>query len=430
MNPANDPSLKSFVDVDPNSDFPIQNLPFGVFRSPAVGVQASIGVAIGNQILDLTVLEASNFFDGPILNSNKVFSTGCLNDLLALGRPAWTEARNRISELLRDDNPTLRDNEELRQQALVAQSKVEMRLPAEIGDYTDFYSSKEHATNVGSMLRGEDNALMPNWVHLPVAYHGRASSVTVSGTDVRRPAGQRKPPDADAPIFGLSKSFDFELEMGYFIGPGNSLGDPIPIGQANEHLFGMVLVNDWSARDIQGWEYQPLGPFLSKSVGTSISPWVVTLDALEPFRTEGPKQDPTPLPYLQQSGPMSYNIELEVLLQSETMSEPERICLSNFRHLYWSPAQHVAHHTVNGCNLRPGDLLATGTISGSDPGSYGSMLELAWRGSKPISLSNGETRAFLQDNDRVTLRGWCQGDGYRVGFGEVTSKVLPGRAVE
>jgi fumarylacetoacetase len=298
-------------------------------------------------------------------------------------------------------------------------------LPVRIENYTDFYSSKEHATNVGVMLRGPQNALMPNWVHLPVAYHGRASSVIVSGADFHRPRGQTKADDAPAPTFGPSRSLDFELEMGFFVGPGNVLGQPVPIEQAAEHIFGIVLVNDWSARDIQKWEYQPLGPFLAKNFATSISPWIVTLDALEPFRVTGPAQDPPPLPYLQTAGPWAYDVHLEVHLQTAALTEPQRICASNAKYLYWNICQQLAHHTVNGCNLRPGDLLASGTISGPAPDSYGSMLELAWKGTKPIVLPSGETRVFLQDGDRVTMTGWCQGQGYRIGFGEVTAKILP-----
>jgi fumarylacetoacetase len=295
----------------------------------------------------------------------------------------------------------------------------------EIGDYTDFYSSREHATNVGIMFRGKENALMSNWLHLPVAYHGRSSSIVVSGTDIHRPCGQTKADGADQPDFGPSRSLDFELEMGCFIGPGNELGEPIPIARAADHVFGMVLVNDWSARDIQKWEYVPLGPFLGKNFGTSISPWVVPMLALEPFRTAGPNQDPVPLPYLQSKGDWAVDIHLEAYLQSPTMEKAHRICATNFKHLYWNIGQQVAHHTVNGCNLQTGDLLASGTISGPTPDSYGSLLELAWKGTKPIALPNGDMRSFLQDGDRLTITGWCQGSGYRVGFGEVTGKILP-----
>jgi fumarylacetoacetase len=424
MNDTTDPALRSFVPGPADSHFPIQNLPYGVFRQHSGG-SVSVGVAIGDQILDLTLLEEQGLLDNPQLGKYRVFDRGKLNPFMARGKRVWSATRALISRLLRADNPTLRDNAALRRQVLVPMSEVEMLLPAEIGDYTDFYSSREHATNVGTMLRGPDNALMPNWLHLPVAYHGRASSVVVSGTDVVRPRGQSKPDKADAPVFGPTRSLDFELEMAVFVGPGNFLGLPIPSAEAEDHLFGMVLLNDWSARDIQAWEYVPLGPFLAKNFATSISPWVVPLEALEPFRCPGPTQTPTPLPYLQGKGPATFDIHLEVELQSATMAQPARISASNFRYLYWSMAQQLAHHTVNGCNLRPGDLLASGTISGSTPDSYGSLLELAWRGTKPISLPNGEQRSFLQDGDRLALTGWCQGDGYRVGFGSVTGMVLP-----
>jgi fumarylacetoacetase len=424
VDPTTDPALRSWVPVAPESHFPIQNLPYSVFRRRA-GISPHTGVAIGDYVLDLTVLETAGLLDAPALLGRPFFDRGTLNGFLALGRPAWREVRANISRLLRHDEPWLRDDALLRERALVPRTEVEMLLPVEIGDYTDFYSSREHATNVGIMMRGPDNALMPNWLHLPVAYHGRASSVVVGGTDVRRPKGQTKADDAPAPTFGPSRSLDFELEMGFFIGPGNSLGQPIPIEQAPEHIFGMVLVNDWSARDIQRWEYQPLGPFLAKNFATTISPWVVTLDALEPFRTTGPKQDPAPLPYLRSPGDWAFDIRLEVLLQSATMDRPHVVSRSNAKYLYWNVCQQLAHHAVNGCNLRTGDLLASGTISGPAPDSYGSMLELAWKGTKPLELPDGEKRVFLQDGDRVTLTGWCQGRGYRVGFGEATGRVLP-----
>jgi fumarylacetoacetase len=424
MNPTNDPALRSFVPVAAGSHFPIQNLPYGVFRRRG-DPTARAGVAIGEHVLDLTLLDAKQRLNVAGLPGRRLFETGRLNEFMAAGRGAWSAVRVRVSHLLRADVPELRDDATLREQAVLPMSEATLLLPAEIGDYTDFYSSREHATNVGTMLRGPENALMPNWLHLPVAYHGRASSVVVSGTDVVRPRGQSKPEKVDAPIFGPTRSLDFELEMGVFVGPGNELGTPIPVGRAEEHLFGMVLVNDWSARDIQAWEYVPLGPFLAKNFATSVSPWVVPLEALEPFRAAGPVQNPTPLPYLQAAGPGAFDIRLEVLLQSEQMDRPARISASNFKHLYWSMAQQLAHHTVNGCNLRPGDLLASGTISGPTPDSYGSLLELTWRGSKPLTLPSGETRTFLQDGDRLTLTGWCQGDGYRVGFGEVTGRVLP-----
>ena len=419
MAPTNYPELRSFLPIAPDSHFPIQNLPYGVFRRRSGG-PVHIGVAIGEFVLDLSVLE-----DRGMMDDVDIFGRSSLNLFMSQGRPAWTEARQRISRLLSADEPTLRDDAKLRDLALIPQADVEMALPVEIGDYTDFYSSREHATNVGTMLRGADNALQPNWLHLPVAYHGRASSVVISGTDLHRPLGQTKPADAPSPIFGPSKSVDFELEMGAFVGPGNDLGQPIAIANTPEHLFGMVLVNDWSARDIQAWEYVPLGPFLAKNFGTSISPWVVPMAALEPFRTAGPKQDPEPLPYLRSPGNWAFDIELEVAIQGTGMDRPHKICRSNAKHLYWNVCQQLAHHAANGCNLRTGDLLATGTISGPTPDSFGSMLELSWRGSKPIAFPNGETRTFLHDGDRVTMAGWCQGDGYRVGFGEVTGKLLP-----
>jgi fumarylacetoacetase len=332
-----------------------------------------------------------------------------------------------LQELLQADNPTLRDNPALRQKALIPQEAVTLHLPVNIGDYTDFYSSREHATNVGNMFRGRENALLPNWLHLPVAYHGRASSVVLSGTDIHRPWGQVKPEASETPLFRASRAMDFELELGFFIGPGNDLGQPIPINAARSHIFGLVLVNDWSARDIQHWEYQPLGPFLAKNLATSISPWVVTLAALEPFRCPGPPQDPLPFSYLQSEGNWVYDIQLEVSLQSDSLPEPTVISRSNFKYMYWNMAQQLAHHTSNGCNMRPGDLLASGTISGPTPDSYGSLLELTWRGKQPLQLAPGEDRRFLEDGDRVTFTGWGQGQGYRVGFGEVTGKLFPAK---
>jgi fumarylacetoacetase len=424
MDATTDPGRRSFVPVEPDSHFPIQNLPYCAFR-PVGGGPARIGVAIGSKVLDLAALEAGGFLDAGSLAGRQVFDRPTLNKLLALGRPAWRVARERISHLLSADNPMLRDDPALRDRVLFEQTTVELLLPVEIGDYTDFYSSREHATNVGAMFRGRENALLPNWLHLPVAYHGRASSIIVSGTDIRRPMGQSMKDGDPAPTFGPSRWLDFELEVGFFVGPGNELGTPIPVERAADHIFGMVLVNDWSARDIQRWEYQPLGPFLAKNFATAISPWVVTLDALEPFRTTGPVQDPAPLPYLRSPGECAYDIELDVWLQADGSTAPHRICASNFRHLYWNICQQMAHHTASGCNLRPGDLLASGTISGPEPSSRGSLLELAWQGKEPITLPDGTTRTWLLDGDRVTMTGWCQGDGYRVGFGEVTGRVLP-----
>ena len=333
--------------------------------------------------------------------------------------------RGVVSHLLNADTPTLRDDVALRESAFVLQADTRMYLPSRVGDYTDFYSSRDHATNVGTMLRGAENALMPNWLHLPVAYHGRSSSLVISGTPVRRPLGQTKPPNADAPIFGPSKSLDYELEVGVLVGPGNAMGEPIPVDRADEHLFGLVLVNDWSARDIQAWEYQPLGPFLAKNFCTSLSPWVVTLEALEPFRQPAPSQDPPPLPYLRRTEDWTLDLKLEAHLQTPHSATPCRITRTNFSHLYWTLAQQLAHHTINGCPLQPGDLLASGTVSGPTPESRGCMLELTWRGAQPLTLPGGETRTGLLDGDRLTITGWAEGDGYRVGFGEVTGEVLP-----
>jgi fumarylacetoacetase len=413
---------RSFIDVSPDSHFPIRNLPYGVFR-PKAGGPARVGVAIGDWVLDLAVLSAAGLLETLLLAGRSYFDRPALNAFMAAGRATWREARAAIQDLLAADTATLRDDADLRARALLPQTAVELLLPCEIGDYTDFYSSHEHATNVGIMFRGRENALMPNWLHLPVAYHGRASSVVVSGTPIKRPWGQTKADDAPAPTFGASRLLDFELETGFFVGPGSELGRPVPIAQAVDHIFGLVLVNDWSARDIQKWEYQPLGPFLAKNFATTISPWVVTLEALEPFRCPGPAQEPQPQPYLQSNGPWAYDIHLEVGLQSLQMAQPQVISRSNFRYLYWNMLQQLAHHTVTGCNLRPGDLLASGTISGPTPGSRGSMLELTWRGEQPLTLASGEQRKFLQDGDTVVLSGWCQGDGYRVGFGEARGRI-------
>ena len=421
---VNDPALRSFIDVAADSPFPIQNLPFGVFRRRG-DARPRVGVAIGEVAFDLVEAARAGLMDVPNLPADFFTHQKDLSDFMARGRPAWRDVRGRVSALLRHDSAALRDDDALRERVLVSRVDLQMLLPAPVPNYTDFYSSREHATNVGIMLRGPDNALMPNWLHLPVAYHGRASSVVVSGTDFPRPCGQTCADNAVAPTFGPSRSLDFELELGLLIGPSNALGEPIVADRAAEHVFGMVLVNDWSARDLQKWEYQPLGPFLAKNFATSVSPWVVTLDALEPFRTAGPAQDPEPLPYLRTSGSWAYDIHLEVWLQGEAMSEPARISASNARYLYWNLCQQIAHHTVNGCNLQTGDLLASGTISGPTPDSLGSMLELAWKGTRPIALPGGESRLFLKDGDRVTLTGWCQGQGYRIGFGDVTGRVLP-----
>eukprot|EP00795_Rhopilema_esculentum_P013347 gene13347-4197_t len=395
----------SFINVPADSHFPIQNLPYGIF-STQDNPKHRIGVAIGDQVLDLSVIK--DVFSGPALvNHQSVFDQPTLNAFMGLGKAAWTEARQTLQRILSANEGYLRDNADLRSRCLVPQSSVQMHLPAEIGDYTDFYSSRPHATNVGTMFRGKDNALMPNWLYLPVGYHGRASSVVISGTPVRRPCGQSRADDTKPPSFGPCKIMDFELEM------------------ADEHIFGMVLMNDWSARDIQKWEYVPLGPFTAKNFATTVSPWVVTMDALAPFALKNAPQDPEPFDYLKHDDPYTFNVNLEVGIQGDDMSSPATVCKSNLQNMYWTAKQQLAHHTVTGCNVRPGDLLASGTISGEDPTSFGSLLELSWRGSKTLDLGNGKTRKFLQDGDTVVMTGYAQGDGYRVGFGECTGKVQP-----
>src|SRR6266542_3764620 len=423
--------LRSFIEIAKDSPFPIQNLSFGVFQPKEA--KPRVGVAIGDLIVDLSVLEElghfrSSEFREPVLSGSRmdrhVFSEDSLNAFLALGRPAWRRAREIVQHLLSDETPTLRDDAELRARVFHAQQDVLMKLPVRIGNYTDFYSSYHHSHNVGTMLRGPENALMPNWKWLPVAYHGRASSVVISGTDVHRPQGQVKPPDASIPTFGPTKSLDYELEMAFLIGPGNSLGEPVPIDRAVDHIFGLVLMNDWSARDIQAWEFQPLGPFLAKNFCTSISRWVVTLEALEPFRRPLPKQDPKPMPYLRAKDDFTFDIQLEASLQTSSMNAAHVITRTNFQNLYWSIAQQLAHHTINGCNLQPGDLLASGTISGPTEESRGCMLELTWRGANLLKLPHDETRKWLEDGDTLAISGWCQGDGYRVGFGEVSGRII------
>lgn len=421
---ANDPQLRSWLPVAPGSDFPIQNLPFGVFKT--ADTSPHIGVAIGDFVLDMRVLAAAGLLDQTGV-ARAVFEETTLNAFADLGRSAQRAVRERVSELLRDSNPLLRDDASLRTHALVSRAEVEMCLPVEIGDYTDFYSSIEHATNVGIMFRGKDNALMPNWKHLPVGYHGRSSSIVVSGTPLYRPKGQMQLADGEAPVFGPSRQVDFELEVGFIVGKGNALGEPIPADAVEEHLFGMVLFNDWSARDLQKWEYVPLGPFLGKNFGSSISTWVVLMDALEPFRVAGPVQDPEPLPYLRSEGSANFDIQLDVFIRPDG-GEENLVSHSNFKYLYWSMRQQLAHHTINGCNMRTGDLCASGTISGPTPDSYGSMMELAWKGTKPLPMSDGTERKFILDGDTVIIRGYCQGEnGVRIGFGETSGKILPAK---
>jgi fumarylacetoacetase len=422
-------TLKSWVlsANEATCEFPIQNLPYGIF-SDAANRQARVGVAIGDAIVDLSVLEKAGLLM-PQGAATPVFDRPALNTFIALGRDAWRATRARITELLSADNPSLRDDASLRQAALVKMADATLHLPVEIPGYTDFYSSKEHATNVGSMFRDPEDALLPNWLEIPIGYNGRASSVVVSGTGVRRPNGQSKLPDHKRPVFGPSRKLDLELEMGFIIGNGNSLGEPIPCERAEEHIFGMVLLNDWSARDHQAWEYVPLGPFNAKTFATTISPWIVPLDALEPFRVRQPDQSPEPLPYLRHAGNHTFDIELEVRLRPEGAREATTICRTNFKYMYWTMAQQLAHHTAGGCNTRIGDLMGSGTISGPTPDSYGSLLELTWGGKNPLTLQSGELRSFIEDGDELTQSGWCQGDGYRVGFGPCIGKILPAAKV-
>ena len=422
MTHPNDPALRSFVPVDAESDFPIQNLPYGVFS--ARGLAPRVGVAIGDYVLDLWELEQDGRLavgqDGP-----GVFAADTLNPFMTLGPKVWAATRSRISELLRHDNGELRDNEALRRRVLVPMTEARLHLPIAVSGYTDFYASKEHASNVGIMFRGKENALQPNWLHMPVGYNGRASTVVVSGTKVRRPRGQLKPPGAELPSFGACRRLDFELEMGAVIGQPSPMGETLTEALAEQMIFGFVLLNDWSARDIQQWEYVPLGPFLAKAFATSISPWVVTSAALEPFRRQGPKQDPAPLTYLQQTQPHNYDIELEVALRAAPMSKPARICRTNFKYMYWSSVQQLLHHASSGCAMNVGDLLGSGTISGPEKDQRGSLLEISWNGTEPVELASGITRTFLEDGDSLVMRGWCQGNGYRVGFGEVEGTIVP-----
>ena len=413
--------LRSFIPVDPASDFPIQNFPYGVF-STKDGLAPRVGVAIGDYVLDLWQLVQDCRID---VVEPAVFAAAMLNPFMALGPTVWSRTRARISELLRADHSELRDNPKLRQRALVPMADVKLHMPIAVAGYTDFYSSKEHATNVGVMFRGKDNALQPNWLHMPIGYNGRASTVVVSGTKVRRPRGQLKPPGAELPSFGPCKRLDFELEIGVVIGQPSAMGEMLPERQAEEMIFGFVILNDWSARNIQQWEYVPLGPFQAKAFATSISPWIVTREALEPFRRHGPEQDPPPLPYLRQAQPNNYDIELDVGLRAAQMNEAQTICRTNFKYMYWSSVQQLVHHASSGCAMNVGDLLGSGTISGPEKHQRGSLLEISWNGTEPVELPRGTKRTFLEDGDSLVMRGWCQGDGFRVGFGEVEGTIMP-----
>lgn len=412
--------MKSFISYDAQSDFSIYNIPFGVavFEDDEIACVTRIG----DTVINLAVLFDKGYFDQFDLEEN-VFEAFALNDFISLGKAYTVPIREHIQKLLLEDSELSKDEETL-ELALYTIEESHMQLPVHIPNYTDFYSSIEHATNIGKMFRDPDNALLPNWKHIPVGYHGRASSIVVSGTPLYRPKGQTKANDVEVPTFGPSKRLDFELEMAFITNSFTDLGESISTAEAEDHIFGLVLFNDWSARDIQRWEYVPLGPFLAKNFGSSISPWIVTLEALNDFRVEGPKQEPEVLPYLKYEGKKNFDIQLQTILKPEGGSE-NVICNSNFKYMYWNMAQQLAHHTVNGCNLEVGDMYASGTISGKSEDSFGSMLELTWAGSKPIKLSDGSERTFIEDNDTIIMRGWCEKDGKRVGFGEVSGKILP-----
>lgn len=417
---ANNPALRSWINVEASSEFPIQNLPFGIFETTLSGKR--VGVRIGEHVLDLSLMASFGYFDDLNFTVSD-FSQDFLNPMMRHGKLAVRALRNRISELLSTDNVSFQNNQ-AQHHALLSVQEVKMAMPVQIGDYTDFYSSKEHATNVGVMFRDPANALLPNWLWIPVGYHGRASSVIPSEQAVVRPKGQIKPDDNADPIFAASRQIDFELEMGFITFEGKALGHSISTSEAEDFIFGLCLFNDWSARDIQKWEYVPLGPFLAKNFASSMSCWIVTLDALQPFACPTPAQDPSVLSYLKFEGNKSYDIHLEVAIEAPAFPA-HIVSKSNFKYMYWNMSQQLAHHTVNGCNVRCGDLMGSGTISGPTPDSYGSMLEIAWKGTKPVQMPDGTERRFIQDHDTVIMRGYCEQNGIKIGFGEVKSQLLP-----
>ncbi|WBL21394.1 MULTISPECIES: fumarylacetoacetase [unclassified Zunongwangia] len=418
---ANDPNRKTWLDISKDTDFPIQNIPFGVFLTRDDII--TIGTRIGDFAIDLGALHQLGYFEGIPLTDD-IFLQDTLNDFISDGKKTWRLVRNRIAEIFDEKNETLKNNQEHRNVVLFTLDEIEMQMPVQVGDYTDFYSSKEHATNVGSMFRDKENALLPNWLHIPVGYHGRSSSIVTSHIPIHRPKGQTMPEGASEPVFGPSKQVDFEMEMAFITTDANLLGEPIPVDEAEEYIFGMVMFNDWSARDIQKWEYAPLGPFLAKNFASSISPWIVTMDALEPFRTEGPKPEKELMSYLKYTGNKSFDIKLEVYLKPENGAE-NLLSKTNYKYLYWNMSQQLAHHTINGCPVNSGDMMASGTISGATPDTYGSMLELSWKGEKPIALADGSSRSFIKDNDTVIMRGHCENESIRIGFGEINTKLLP-----
>lgn len=422
-------STRSWVEYAAEHPFPIQNLPYGVMqRSSGPTIPPRCVTAIGDWVVDLWELADAGCFQ-QVPGATEALKQQTLNDFMALGRPAWSAVRAcLIREFTAGGGGGLEGNGDLKKKVLIPSAEARMQLPANIGDYTDFYSSREHATNCGKMFRPDGDALLPNWLHIPIGYHGRASSIVVSGTPVRRPLGQLRPDPAAPPTFGPCRLLDLELEVAAWMGPGNAHGEPISIENARDHVFGLSLFNDWSARDIQKWEYVPLGPFLGKSFASTISPWIVTLEALEPFNTKGPAQgeggDPTPLPYLQQSFPGAFDIHLQASVVPAGQTETVNLSHTNFKYMYWSVFQQLTHHTINGCNLRPGDVFASGTISGPDAGSLGSMLEITQAGKKPMQIPGGE-RKFFQDGDSVSIGGYCQGDGFRIGFGPCEGTIQP-----
>jgi fumarylacetoacetase len=416
-----DELMRSWIEVKMGSDFPVQNIPFGIFKVP--GGHARAATRIGDTVVDLHALSIHGFLDGLGFDSG-LFACETLNGFISLGQPAWRSLRGRLGVIFEESNPELRDQTDLHEAILLPLHDIQMMMPVHVGDYTDFYSSIEHATNVGIMFRDPANALLPNWKHIPVGYHGRSSSIVVSGTGIHRPKGQTKADNAEFPEFGPSLQVDFELEIAFITGQKTELGKSVSTADAEDHIFGVVLFNDLSARDIQKWEYVPLGPFLSKNFGSVISPWVVTLDALEPFRLPGPKQEPVVLPYLQFEGNHNFDVQLEVFLQPENQAE-QRICHSNYKYMYWNMAQQLAHQTVNGCNINVGDMYGSGTISGPTPDSFGSMLEIAWKGTKPIKMADGSERKFIHDMDTIIMRGYGEKKDLRIGFGEVITTILP-----
>jgi len=413
-------NLKPWIEVSPDSDFSIHNIPFGIYSDK--DVKYRVCSAIGDYIIDLFELESADLLD----MNRSVFEKKYLNSFIKLGKHVTNKVRTRLQEILCDPDSVFKQDVPFFNKVFKKQSEVKMLMPVKVGDYTDFYSSIDHATNIGTMIRDPKNALMPNWKHLPVGYHGRASSICASGHTFYRPKGQQKPADTELPVFGPTKSLDIELETAFVIGKQTQMGDNVDVEKADDHIFGMMLFNDWSARDIQTWEYVPLGPFLAKNFASTVSPWIVTLEALEPFRVKGYVQEPKLLPYLQYSGDKNLDIKLEVFLKPENGTE-NLLCSSNYKYMYYTMEQQLAHHTVNGCNINVGDMMASGTISGPEPSEYGSMMELTWRGTKPVKLNDGTERKFVNDNDTIIIRGHCKKDGIRIGFGECEAKVLPAK---